>query len=67
MPFHKSWEGHEGHRIRRSVFLPEEVEIALAKMAHERGTSVNELIRELLERAIRDESRADAHGMTDGG
>jgi len=52
MPLHKSWEGWEDGTVRRSIFLPEELEMALARMALERGTTVNELIRELLERAI---------------
>ena len=58
MPFHKSWEGWERSKVRRSIFLPEELEMALARMALDRGTSVNELIRELLERAIREEQGA---------
>jgi predicted HicB family RNase H-like nuclease len=60
MPFRKPWEGWEDSMVRRSIFLPEEVELALAKMAHERGTSVNELIRELLERAIKEDRAARA-------
>jgi predicted HicB family RNase H-like nuclease len=46
--------------VRRSIFLPEDLEMALAKMALERGTSVNELIRELLERAIKEDRGARA-------
>ncbi|HEX8918609.1 MAG TPA: hypothetical protein VF898_08905 [Chloroflexota bacterium] len=60
MPFHKSWEGREGSKVRRSIFLPEDLEMALAKMAVERGTSVNELIHELLERAVREDQGAAA-------
>jgi hypothetical protein len=60
MPFHKSWEGWKDGTVRRSIFLPEELEMALAKMALERGTSVNDLIRELLEQAIRDDKGAPA-------
>jgi predicted HicB family RNase H-like nuclease len=60
MPFRKPWEGWEDTMVRRSIFLPEELELALARMAHERGTSVNELIRELLERAIKEDRAARA-------
>lgn len=55
MPFHKSWEGWEDGMVRRSVFLPEALETTLARLAQERGTSVNELIRELLQRAVDEE------------
>ena len=61
MPFHKSKEGWEDGAVRRSIFLPEEMEMALAKMALERGTSVNELIRRLLEQAIRESWGAEAN------
>jgi predicted HicB family RNase H-like nuclease len=55
MPFRKPWEGWEDTMVRRSIFLPEDLELALAKMALDRGTSVNELIRELLERAVKED------------
>lgn len=54
MPFHKSKEGWEDGVVRRSIFLPEDLELALAKTALERGTSVNELILELLLQAMRE-------------
>jgi hypothetical protein len=60
MPFHKSWEGWEDGAVRRSIFLPEHLEMALARMALERETSVNELIREVLERAVEEDRKARA-------
>jgi Ribbon-helix-helix protein, copG family len=64
MPFHKSWEGWEDGTVRRSIFLPEDLEMALAKLALERGTSVNELIRELLEQAIREATPSKHRGKS---
>jgi len=36
--------------VRRSVVLPEKVDRKIAKEAHERGTSPNEVISEILRR-----------------
>ena len=35
-------------RVRRSIFLPEELETAISRLAVERGTSANDLICEIL-------------------
>jgi hypothetical protein len=40
--------------VRRSIFIPEDLEAALARLAEERGTTTNDLICDLLIRAVAD-------------
>ena len=45
-------------KVRRSIFIPQELEEALARMANERQTSPNDLISEILAAAVRDHENA---------
>ena len=43
--------------VRRSIFISEELEAALARLAEERGTTTNDLICEILARAVASQAR----------
>jgi len=45
-------------KVRRSIFIPQELEEALARMAKERQTSPNDLICEILAAAVGDHESA---------
>lgn len=47
-------------KVRRSIFLSQELEASLARLAEERGTTANDLICDILTRAV-----ATAQGTTD--
>lgn len=40
------------NKVRRSIFISEELEATLARLAEERGTTTNDLICEILARAV---------------
>jgi predicted DNA-binding protein len=40
------------NKVRRSIFISEELEASLARLAEELGTTTNDLIREILARAV---------------
>jgi len=42
------------NKVRRSIFLSEELEGALARLAEQRGMTTNDLISEILARAVAD-------------
>jgi hypothetical protein len=39
-------------KVRRSIFISEELESALARLAEERGTTTNDLISQILSEAV---------------
>jgi hypothetical protein len=41
-------------KVRRSIFIPQELEAALARLANERETSANDLICEILAAAVKE-------------
>jgi hypothetical protein len=41
-------------KVRRSVFISQELEASLARLAEERGTTVNDLISEILTQGVAD-------------
>jgi predicted DNA-binding protein len=45
-------------KVRRSIFIPQELEEALARLASERQTSPNDLIREILAAAVKEHESA---------
>ena len=44
--------GSQGNKVRRSIFISEELEASLARLAAERGTTTNDLICEILAQAV---------------
>jgi hypothetical protein len=42
----------QGDKVRRSIFIPQELESSLARLADERGTTTNDLICDILARAV---------------
>ena len=45
------------NKVRRSIFISEELEAALARLAEERGTTTNDLIREILAQAVASQAK----------
>jgi hypothetical protein len=58
--------GSEAPKVRRSIFLPEELEARLARLANERQTSPNDLICEILDAALASQDDAPEERNVEG-
>jgi hypothetical protein len=51
-PVEETPENLYANKVRRSIFIPEELEASLARLAEKRGTTTNDLICDILTHAV---------------